>query len=209
MSSEEVLLADIGNTHLHLYDGRDVTHLLHREALEKYAEEPLRYISVKHSMEEMIVAETNWRDISSLVVLEGAYDTMGVDRRALCLSHRNGLFVDAGSAITVDLMEGGVYRGGFILPGLDAARRAYAGISPVLDRKLNRKVSLERLPLTTKDGISYGIIASIKAVIEKHRKGKRVYFTGGDGASLSTLFEEAIFDETLVFQGLKRALERV
>jgi len=74
---------------------------------------------------------------------------------------------------------------------------------------LNRKVSLERLPLTTKDGISYGIIASIKAVIEKHRKGKRVYFTGGDGASLSTLFEEAIFDETLVFQGLKRALERV
>jgi len=107
MSSEEVLLADIGNTHLHLYDGRDVTHLFHREALEKYAEEPLRYISVKHSMEKMIVTETNWRDISSLVVLEGAYDTMGVDRRALCLSHRNGLFVDAGSAITVDLMEGG------------------------------------------------------------------------------------------------------
>jgi type III pantothenate kinase len=87
--------------------------------------------------------------------------------------------------------------------------RAYSEISPVLDRELNRKVSLESLPLTTKDGISYGIIAPIKAVIEKHQEDKTLYFTGGDGAFLSTLFEGSVFDETLVFQGMRRALKKM
>ena len=45
---------------------------------------------------------------------------MGVDRRALCLSHENGIFVDAGSAITVDVVEEGRYQGGYIFPGFES-----------------------------------------------------------------------------------------
>ena len=89
----------------------------------------------------------------------------GVDRRALCLSRDNGIFVDAGSAITVDVMENGGYQGGFILPGIRAYLRCYADISPVLETEINETVDMAQLPLTTKDGISYGIIASIKALI--------------------------------------------
>ena len=206
MAEYPFLLADIGNTHIHLYDGKSVKHLKYAEAIQNYAEEPLSYISVNHAFEEKIARKTKWKNISSLVTLEGAYDTMGVDRRALCLSHTDGLFVDAGSAITVDLVEGGVYQGGFILPGLRASLRAYAEISPVLDSDLNRKVSLKRVPRTTKDGISYGIIASIKAVIEKHQGEQRLYFCGGDGAYLSSLFKGSVFDETLVFQGMLKAI---
>ena len=201
-----MLLADIGNTHTHLYDGKQVTHLTHHDAIEKYGQKSLKYISVNQSLEKIITKQTKWKNISSLITLEGAYDTMGVDRRALCLSHTNGVFVDAGSAITVDVMEGGVYQGGFILPGHRAMLESYAGISPVLKHELNREVCTESLPLTTKDGISYGIIASIKSVIEKHQKGKMIYFTGGDGEFLSSLFEGSVFDETLVFQGMVCAL---
>ncbi len=203
-----LLLADIGNTHIHIYDAKLVTHLLHKDAIKKYAQVPLNYISVNHALEEKITRQTQWKNVSSLIILEGAYDTMGVDRRALCLSHPEGLFVDAGSAITVDVMECGVYQGGFILPGHRAMLDSYAGISPVLKHELNPKVCTETLPLTTKDGISYGIIATIKTIIEKHQKGKRIYFTGGDGEFLSSLFEGSIFDETLVFQGIQKALER-
>ncbi len=203
-----MLLVDIGNTHTHLYDGKQVTHLTHHDAIEKYAQKSLDYISVNHSLEEKITKQTNWKNISSLITLEGAYDTMGVDRRALCLSHPDGVLVDAGSAITVDVMEGGVYHGGFILPGHRAMLESYDGISPVLKHELNHKVCTESLPLTTKDGISYGIIASIKSIIEKHQKGKIIYFTGGDGEFLSSLFEGSVFDETLVFQGMQKALER-
>ncbi len=203
-----MLLADIGNTHIHLYDGKQVEHLRHQDAIKKYAQEPIFYISVNQSLEDKITTQTQWKNISSLVILERAYDTMGVDRRALCLSHSEGLFVDAGSAITVDVIEDGVYQGGFILPGHRAMLESYASISPILRHDLNYEVSTESLPLTTKDGISYGIIATIKAVIENHQKGKTIYFTGGDGEFLSSLFDESVFDETLVFQGIQKALEK-
>ena len=204
-----MLLADLGNTHVHIYDGKRVEHLAYDDAIKKYAHRPLRYISVNHSIEAEISRLTEWQNISSAIHLEGAYDTMGVDRRALCLSHPDGLFVDAGSAITVDVMEAGEYQGGFILPGIAAMLKSYADISPVLDTELNREVPLDSLPLTTKDGISYGIIASIQAVIKKHQKGKMVYFTGGDGKFLSALFEGAILDETLVFRGIRKALKKM
>ncbi|MBD3789053.1 MAG: type III pantothenate kinase [Campylobacterales bacterium] len=201
-----MLLADIGNSYFHIYDGKDVVHLSHEEAIKRYAKERLYYICVKPGLAEKMKDMTLWENIAPRLVLHGAYDTMGIDRKALCLSHPNGIFVDAGSAITVDMVEEGHYKGGFILPGIKSYLDAYRSISPVLDTQINKRVNLEQWPLTTKDGISYGIIASIKALIDQHRQNKRLYVTGGDGFWLSSFFEEAVFDETLVFKGMRRAL---
>ena len=205
--SSSVLLADIGNSHFHIYDGTKIEHLSYEEAIRKYSNERLCYISVKQQLDSTIEEIDSWKNISSQMKLEGAYDTMGVDRQALCLSHDDGVFVDAGSAITVDVMDHGTYMGGFIFPGLKVMIDTYSTISPALETKLNETISLERLPTTTKDGISYGIIASIKALIDKHSDGKKLYFTGGDGKLLSTFFEEAIYDEMLVFDGMRKALK--
>ncbi len=202
-----MLLADIGNTHMHIYDGNRVVHLSHEEAITKYGNRVLSFISVNQRLNETIIRIENWKNISSDISLEGAYKTMGVDRRALCLSRDNGIFVDAGSAITVDVMENGVYQGGFILPGIRAYLRCYADISPVLETEINETVDIAQLPLTTKDGISYGIIASIKALIEKHHNGKQLYFTGGDGLLLSRFFDDAVFDERLVFEGMRKVIK--
>ena len=202
-----MLLADIGNTHFHIYNGESVVHLTYADAIRKYKEQTLCYISVKHQLSEEIEKIEKWRNVSSLVHIEGDYETMGVDRRALCLSHENGLFVDAGSAITVDVVEEGVYKGGYIFPGIKAMLKSYAEISAVLDRGLNESISLCELPKTTKDGISYGIIASIKSLIDKHSEGKPLYFTGGDGQFLSTFFDNAYYDEALVFTGMRHAIK--
>jgi type III pantothenate kinase len=131
---------------------------------------------------------------------------MGVDRKALCLSHDNGLFVDAGSAITVDMMERGIYKGGYIFPGIKAMLESYKRISPVLDIPLDEHIDVTRLPLTTKEQISYGIIASIKALIDRHSSGRTLYFTGGDGSMLAGFFSNAVYDDTLVFKGMLHAL---
>ncbi len=202
-----MLLADIGNTHFHIFDGQNVEHLLYGEAISKYAHEKLCYISVKHQLSDEIEAIGNWKNISSKIHIDGEYETMGVDRKALCLSHQNGLFIDAGSAITLDVMEEGIYRGGVIFPGLKAMLKSYEMISPVLETELHSSIDLSQLPLTTKEQISYGIIASIKALIEKHSQGKALYFTGGDGRFLSTFFEEAVYDELLVFSGMRQVLK--
>ncbi|HFU77896.1 MAG TPA: type III pantothenate kinase [Epsilonproteobacteria bacterium] len=202
----KILLADIGNTHFHIYDGEQVEHLSYGDAIKRYANTPLQYISVKESLGDKLEHIKAWENISSQVHIDGEYETMGVDRKALCLSHENGVFVDAGSAITVDVVEEGKYKGGFILPGLKAYLTSYQSISPVLDVDLEEKLSLSTLPFTTKEQISYGIIASIKALIEKHSEAKTLYFTGGDGQFLSGFFEDANYDEMLVFHGMQKAL---
>ncbi|SFV90231.1 Pantothenate kinase type III, CoaX-like [hydrothermal vent metagenome] len=209
MSNETLeyrLLADIGNSRIHIYDGKEVVHLLPDEAISRYAAQKLYYISVNHHLEARIQAKTLWENISERVYIDGEYKTMGVDRRALCLSHESGVFVDAGSAITVDIVEESRYVGGFILPGIKAYLNAYGAISPILKVSLDDTITLQRLPTTTKGQISYGIIASIKVLIAQHSKGKSIYFTGGDGKLLSAFFEHACYDETLVFQGMKQAL---
>ncbi|UFH59608.1 type III pantothenate kinase [Sulfurovum mangrovi] len=203
---EQRVLADIGNTHVHILDHGKIVHLEHEEALNRYQERKLYYISVSHAIDQKITALKNWENIAEKIVLKGAYDTMGVDRKALCLSHNNGIFIDAGSAITVDIVKEGIYKGGFILPGIKAYLEGYRRISPALDIRINQEIALDKLPLTTKDGISYGIIASIKALIDQHRDDQTLYFTGGDGRFLSRFFKDAIFDERLVFDGMDKAL---
>ena len=202
-----ILLADIGNTHFHVYDGSQVEHLSYADAIERYAHLPMQYISVNQSLGKKIEHIKAWENISSYIYIDGEYETMGVDRKTLCLSHEDGIFVDAGSAITVDVVEKGQYIGGFILPGLKAYLKSYTAISPVLDVNLDENLSLGTLPLTTKEQISYGIIASIKALIEKHSHGKSLYFTGGDGKFLSTFFDDTLYDETLVFQGMIKTIK--
>jgi len=200
------LLADIGNTHFHIYDGETVEHLSYENAIEKYREKELLFITVKHQLTKQIEEIKKWKNISPSIKIEGEYGTMGVDRKALCLSHENGIFVDAGSAITVDVMKDGIYQGGYIFPGIKVMLESYRSISPALDTQLNPDISLAQLPRTTKDGISYGIIASIKTLIDKHSKGKTLYFTGGDGKFLASFFDTAIYDETLVFQGIMKVI---
>lgn len=205
--NDHLLLADIGNTYFHIYDGNSIQHLLYDNAIDQYKNQTLYYISVKHELVEKIEKISNWKNISSWIHIEGEYNSMGVDRKALCLSHIEGVFIDAGSAITVDFVEDGKYQGGFILPGIKAYMKSYKAISSALDTGLNASLSLKDLPTTTKDGISYGIIASIKALIEQHRDGKPLYFTGGDARFLSSFFEDVICDEMLVFEGIKKAIK--
>ena len=200
------LLADVGNSRIHLYDGKEVVHLLPDDAIEQYGAQRLYYISVNHHLESRLKTETVWENISNKIHIPGEYDTMGVDRRALCLSHDNGVFVDAGSAITVDVMERGIYKGGFIYPGLKALLESYARISPVLDTVLDTDISLTELPRTTKGQISYGIIAPIKTLIETLSQSKPLYITGGDGEIIAGFFANAMYDETLVFKGMVHAL---
>jgi type III pantothenate kinase len=202
-----MLLADIGNTRAHIFDGKSVLHVSNDEFIAKYKNTQLFYICVNQSITSQIKHLSLWKDISDSLYIKGEYKTMGCDRKALCLSHENGIFVDAGSAITVDIVKNGVYQGGFILPGIKAYLDTYKAISPALDIELNLKCDLGSLPLTTKDGISYGIIASIKALIDIHSQDLQLYLTGGDGKWLSSFFHDSIFDEFLIFEGMKKALK--
>lgn len=202
-------MLDIGNTHAHIYSDDKVKHISIPDAIERYRDETVYYISVNEKYYESLLRLTNWINISKYISISGEYPTMGTDRKALCSSRDSGVFVDAGSAITVDKVENGSYLGGFILPGIYAYKQAYSDIAPVLSVEIDRAIDIDKLPCDTVSGVGYGAISSIVASIDRVCEGMPLYFTGGDGEWLSRYFEKAVFSDILLFEGMKKVITQI
>jgi type III pantothenate kinase len=201
-----MILADVGNRHVHIYEEGHILHMELEDALEGFGERFVHYICVNDAAKERIVAESYWRDVSERIELPGSYPGMGIDRQALCLSRGDGLYLDAGSAITLDRVEGGEYRGGAIYPGLRAWQRSFGSVSPVLDREPDWEIDPDTLPKGTRRQISYAMMASIVHTVRAMRGELPLYITGGDGRRIASWFEEARWEEGLVFEGMLVAL---
>jgi type III pantothenate kinase len=204
-----LILCDIGNTNAHLL--RDGEFAI--ESLEKFLAAEFNgevyYICVNDSLHTTLKMRKNFTDLESFIKFDTSYKGMGIDRICACKSIREGVVVDAGSAITVDVMSGGKHQGGFILPGLRAYKEVYESISPRLDFDMNREVLLSGLPKNTKDAISFAILKSLILMIQNSSEGKSIYFTGGDGEYLSSFFENGIFDKMVVFKTLLSTVEEL
>ena len=202
-----MLLCDIGNSFFHFfYKGR-----VWREepnALSRKNEDyRIYYISVNSRNErKLLETHNNCQNIANLINLDTIYQGLGIDRKAACFGIENGIIIDAGSAITIDIIQERVHLGGYILPGIESYRRLFANIE-VLNVELNLGVSLESIPQNTRDAVSYGCLKSIILSIKSIAKDNFIYFTGGDGKFLSRFFPNSLFDGTLVFQGMKKAIE--
>jgi type III pantothenate kinase len=204
-----MILCDIGNSRMHCCEAGRVVHLSHGEGIERYgAREDLFFICVNERMRERIAkAGLPWTDLSGRRRLETAYRGLGIDREAACLGIEDGVVVDAGTAITVDVMTEGRHLGGWIWPGIRAMLESYRSISGKLSLPLNPDVSLNRLPLETRDAISFAILAPIGALVGRYAPGKRVVVTGGDAPIVAKALPDAEIDETVVFRGMKKLIK--
>jgi type III pantothenate kinase len=157
-------------------------------------------------MEKAFILSKHAVNLSDQLELDTQYTGLGIDRVAACLGAEDGIIIDAGSAITIDIMSNGIHLGGYLLPGFSAMRKAFASVSPLLDIEINPKVDLHIFPQNTKDSMSQGVIKPLVLFLESIQSDKRLYFTGGDGKFLSTFFDNAIYDKSLVFKGMLRCI---
>jgi type III pantothenate kinase len=131
--------------------------------------------SVNLAIEEQVLSFLNSRsffvniirpkDLVGIIEVEYNIDMIGIDR----LLHSLGasLFygdkvcvVDMGTAITVDLMKDNVYKGGFIMPGLDLICKSMAIFLPQLP-KVDIAISHKNVPSkNTSDALNNGIFYS-------------------------------------------------
>ncbi len=201
-----MLLADIGNRFAHFYNGKTVADLPLENLIENYKNQKLYYINVNPKNIEKLKAQKNWVDLAPFIKLEGAYEGMGADRKALLLSRGDGIYIDAGSAITVDKKIGGRFAGGIIMPGIWRLKKSYEEISPRLKIDRLEKIDLNSLPKSsTEDTISYGIIAPIILTIKHINQEKLpIYCCGGDGELIAGYLEDAIYSKELIFEGMKK-----
>lgn len=201
-------LIDIGNTTATIYNNGVVW----SESIEKFKKfnvrETVYFINVNDSLKEHLAQKKNYVDLEPYFELDTIYKGLGVDRVATCCAVESGIIIDAGSAITVDIISSNSHLGGFIMPGLNSALNAFKGISPKLDVLLMTNIDLNALPEDTANAVSYGIIKPIILMIKEHCKDKKIYFTGGDGAFLSRFFPQSIYSKTLVFNGITKTMKK-
>jgi type III pantothenate kinase len=203
---KKIILCDIGNTTADI----DENGMTRKVTLSEFRPELLMgdvwYVSVNYSLSESLESLPNWHNVVSLIDWDKYYPTMGIDRIMVCEAIENGVIVDAGSAITVDVMRDGMYQGGFISLGLRAAQEAYARLSPALALSFNFEVDLTIMAKNTPDAITVGFLAPLIQSIESYENP--IYVTGGDAHLFSSFLKEATVDETLIFKGMKKLIDK-
>ena len=197
-----MLLCDIGNTSYHFQDNahdfkKSVTAFNPSSITEK-----VYYICVNSSVQKKLNTLDNWIDLKANVDMSSYYETMGVDRIFACEAIQNGVIVDAGSAITVDVVKDGKFQGGFIYPGIKAMSKTYGDISPALTYSFNFDLDLTVLPKNSQDAISYGFLKPLYLEVISHEM--EIFLTGGDALEFTKIFLNAEVDETLIFKGMRK-----
>jgi len=193
---------DIGNSRVHFYEDSKLEHFNADDFDYKNIKEKVFYISVNKTISVHLKSLPNWIDLS--VYLKLFYETIGIDRQVACMAESDAVIIDAGSAITVDVMQNGEYSGGYILPGLRAMKSCYRTISPALDTSFNFELSLDRMATNTRDSITFGYLGTF--ALHVNSLGKKVFLTGGDAKRIKPLFENATVEEGLVFRGMLKII---
>lgn len=146
-------------------------------------------------------------------------ETLGADRLAAAVGAQamypdsDIMIVDFGTAITIDFVEGGAFKGGNISPGVTTRFRALADYTARLPRCYATEEVLG-YGRTTKEAIEQGVMRGVEheirgyveAYMQKNEE-KCIIFTGGDAKYFVKRIKNTIFAdcEPVIF-GLNRIL---
>jgi type III pantothenate kinase len=158
-----------------------------------------------------------------LRVLVARPDHVGVDRLldAVAANSRRtigtpAVVIDAGSAVTVDLIDGsGAFVGGAILPGMRLMAKAlhnYTALLPLLAPPVEPPaVPGTNTPAAMELGIFWSVAGGITALLSEYRSLCRseieVFLTGGDGPRLHPVIVEAHPWPEMTLEGIRLSAE--
>ena len=202
-----MILCDIGNTTFHfLINDKHVKYLLD-EKIPSFNDE-VYFVSVSEKASKKLLKKNpKAKNIKDILNFETTYKGLGIDRAIACSFAQNCVIVDAGSAITVDIMQESIHLGGFILLGLQSFMKSYPKISKKLNFEFEKNINLDKIPQETKDAIQYAMLKSIILPIKEVSLNKNIIFTGGDGLVLSKYFKNSTYKKDLIFENMKRIID--
>ncbi|MBQ9137623.1 MAG: type III pantothenate kinase [Alistipes sp.] len=238
------LIIDTGNT-FHKIAVIDVNNTLHEErVVTELTEDVIDELVLRYAPSKAIVSSTRGdarlsaellaKRVEFVLCLDSTtplpigvdYNraTLGTDRIAAAVgaveiygADSPMMIIDAGTAITVDVVEGGVFRGGIISPGVDMRFEALNEKTATLPLCSPKVLSgeLPQVGHNTEDAIIFGVMQSvfyevkgyIEAFCEKNNKNL-IIFIGGDAEYFVNQIKSAIFaGRKLIYSGLNRILE--
>ena len=158
----------------------------------------------------------------TLGVTNGYLDAskLGVDRWMVIIAgylqvQRACVVIDCGTAITVDFIDSdGMHLGGCIAPGLKMlGAMLQDGTQLVIDLNIETNNQALMLGNTTQAAVTVGIKAMLSGFIQEQLRLAKIKLgpsfavlcTGGDGALVSSVVDNAVVEDDLVFKGLAMA----
>ena len=212
-----MILCDIGNSTFHFLYCEDEFKIGVDESLElelfNNIDDEVYFISVNEKATTVFLDKfpksINLRD---KVKFDTQYaSTLGIDRIVACRLFEDGIIVDFGSAITVDVMENKKHLGGFIMPGVDSLKMIYPQISSKLQFEFKTNNDFDKLPQNTDEAISFAIIKMVTASIEdiQRKYNHKLIITGETAKPFLPYFKNYEFKERLVFTSMKKIIEEI
>jgi len=207
-----MILCDIGNSTFHFLVGEDEFKIGVDESLERdifsTIDDEVYFISVNEKGRNIFQNKfPKAIDLKEKVEFQTPYSsTLGIDRIVACKFFDDGIIVDFGSAITVDVMENKKHLGGFILPGFDSLKMIYPQISPKLQFEFKSNIDFDRLPQNTDVAISMAIVKMVVQPIEDIQKkyNKNLIITGETAKIFLPYLNNYEFQERLIFESMKQ-----
>lgn len=158
-----------------------------------------------------------------LCVLVARPDHVGVDRLldAVAANSRRkpgipAVVIDAGSAVTVDLVDGsGAFAGGAILPGMRLMVKSlhdYTALLPIISPPETRlAIPGTDTPAAMELGIFWAAVGGITSLLSEYQdlypSGIEVFLTGGDGPRLHPEFPESHLWPEMTLEGIRLSAE--
>jgi len=201
-----MLLCDISNTSYHFFDEKRE----YKQSVGSFnpasVKEKVYYISVNKALHVTLSSLSNWIDLSEYIDKKKYYETMGIDRIFALQSVVNGVIIDAGSAVTIDVVKNEEFVGGFIYPGIKAMQKTYENISPALAYSFNFECDLDIMPKNSQDAISYGYLKTLYCEVMSYKLP--IILTGGDALEFKKIFPDAKIDTALIFHAMKKIIHQ-
>lgn len=181
-----------------------------------------RFVSYARLRGDDVQVLANAASLPLCVLLEKP-DHAGIDRLLNAVAAnsrrtdgRTAVLVDAGSAVTVDMLdETGAFVGGAILPGLHlmaAALHEHTALLPQIDVP---RTQPEFPGISTigamEAGLFWAVAGGVRALIEQHTniapRPPQVFLTGGDGPVLKAVLPDAEWWPTMTLEGIRLSAE--
>jgi type III pantothenate kinase len=202
---------------------KDVVRMLPR-ILSEAGPEGIAYSSVVSSLTEELARVLTSTGCRKVVAVDHRSDipfelsveepaTLGPDRicaavGAWAVGAREALIIDAGTAVTVDILSGGAFRGGSIFPGANLLAEAlHEGTAslPLVDGWGSEVVPPGRNTVdAVKAGVWWGLVGAVRELVSRSLPvDGDIWLTGGGAYLLAAHLEgETFVDRDLVLKGL-------
>ena len=152
-------------------------------------------------------------------------ETLGMDRLVQAFYHyqneqTNAAIIDSGTFTTIDFVDENGFKGGFILPGLEALKKNYQKGDLLKSHDISYTTIEEDLPKETdsamKNGLHFSFISPIIDILKSFNTSE-IILTGGNTEYIKSAIEnnsslkerKLIIDNQLIHKSLKLISERV